>query len=88
MYNWCKPRIVVSEMLGNTVLSATKKHNILRLDERYYYDEDQYLRSRNPMQNGQSEVRRLFHLLNQAKENLAFVVKENETLYGILLDMK
>ncbi len=40
------------------------------------------------MQNGQSEVRRLFHLLNQAKENLAFVVKENETLYGILLDMK
>lgn len=73
--------------LGVTAVRDTVKM-VVMLDERYYYDEDQYLRSRNPMQNGQSEVRRLFHLLNQAKENLAFVVKENETLYGILLDMK
>ena len=73
--------------LGVTAVLDTEKM-VVMLDERYYYDEDQYLRSRNPMQNGQSEVRRLFHLLNQAKENLAFVVKENETLYGILLDMK
>lgn len=73
--------------LGVTAICDTVKMVVV-LDERYYYDEDQYLRSRNPMQNGQSEVRRLFHLLNQAKENLAFVVKENETLYGILLDMK
>ena len=73
--------------LGITAVRDTVKM-VVMLDERYYYDEDQYLRSRNPMQNGQSEVRRLFHLLNQAKENLAFVVKENETLYGILLDMK
>lgn len=73
--------------LGVTAVRDTEKM-VVMLDERYYYDEDQYLRSRNPMQNGQSEVRRLFHLLNQAKENLAFVVKENETLYGILLDMK
>lgn len=73
--------------LGITAVRDTEKMVVV-LDERYYYDEDQYLRSRNPMQNGQSEVRRLFHLLNQAKENLAFVVKENETLYGILLDMK
>ena len=58
------------------------------LDERYYYDDEQYLRSRNLMRNGQSEVRSLFHLLNQAKENLTFVVKGNETVYGILLDMK
>ena len=73
--------------LGVTAVRDTEKMGVM-LDERYYYDEDQYLRSSNPMQNGQSEVRRLFHLLNQAKENLAFVVKENETLYGILLDMK
>ena len=73
--------------LGVTAVRDTEKM-VVMLDERYYYDEDKYLRSRNPMQNGQSEVRRLFHLLNQAKENLAFVVKENETLYGILLDMK
>ena len=73
--------------LGSTAVRDTEQM-VVMLDERYYYDEDQYLRSRNPMQNGQSEVRRLFHLLNQAKENLAFVVKENETLYGILLDMK
>lgn len=73
--------------LGITAVRDTEQM-VVMLDERYYYDEDQYLRSRNPMQNGQSEVRRLFHFLNQAKENLAFVVKENETLYGILLDMK
>ena len=73
--------------LGITAVRDTEQM-VVMLDERYYYDKDQYLRSRNPMQNGQSEVRRLFHLLNQAKENLAFVVKENETLYGILLDMK
>ena len=78
--------------MGNAGLRITAVRDteqmVVMLDERYYDDEDQYLRSRNPMQNGQSEVRRLFHLLNQAKENLAFVVKENETLYGILLDMK
>ena len=73
--------------LGTTAVRDTEKMVVV-LDERYYYDEDLYLRSKNPMQNGQSEVRRLFHLLNQAKENLAFVVKDNETVYGILLDMK
>ena len=78
---------MVNAELGITAVRDTEQM-VVMLDERYYYDEDQYLRSRNPMQNGQSEVRRLFHLLNQAKENLAFVVKENETLYGILLDMK
>ena len=73
--------------IGTTAVRDIEKMVVV-LDERYYYDEDLYLRSKNPMQNGQSEVRRLFHLLNQAKENLAFVVKDNETVYGILLDMK
>ena len=73
--------------LGTTAVRDTEKMVVV-LDDRYYYDDDQYLRSRNSMQNGQSEVRKLFHLLNQAKENLAFVVKGNEAVYGILLDMK
>ena len=73
--------------LGITAVRDTERM-VVTLDDRYYYDEELYLRSMHPIQNGQSEVRRLFHLLNQAKENLSFVVKGNETVYGILLDMK
>ncbi len=76
-----------STELGITAVRDTEKM-VVMLDERYYYDDEQYLRSRNLMRNGQSEVRNLFHLLNQAKENLTFVVKGNETVYGTLLDMK
>ncbi len=76
-----------STELGITAVRDTEKM-VVMLDERYYYDDEQYLRSRNLMRNGQSEVRSLFHLLNQAKENLTFVVKGNEMVYGILLDMK
>lgn len=76
-----------STELGITAVRDTEKM-VVMLDEHYYYDDEQYLRSRNLMRNGQSEVRSLFHLLNQAKENLTFVVKGNETVYGILLDMK
>ena len=37
-----------------------------------------------------SFIQNMMHLplRNQAKENLAFVIKGNETVYGILLDMK
>lgn len=73
--------------LGITAVRDTEQMVIV-LDERYYYDDELYFRSIHPMKNGQSEVRQLFHLLNQAKENLAFVVKGNEAVYGILLDMK
>ena len=73
--------------LGVTAICDTVKMVVV-LDERYYYDDELYFRSIHPMRNGQSEVRSLFHLLNQAKENLTFVVKWNETVYGILLDMK
>lgn len=73
--------------LGVTAVRDTEKM-VVMLDERYYYDDKLYFRSIHPMKNGQSEVRQLFHLLNQAKENLAFVVKGNEAVYGILLDMK
>ncbi len=73
--------------LGVTAICDTVKMVVV-LDERYYYDDELYFRSIHPMKNGQSEVRQLFHLLNQAKENLAFVVKGNEAVYGILLDVK
>ena len=73
--------------LGSTAVRDTEQMVVV-LDERYYYDDELYFRSIHPMRNGQSEVRSLFHLLNQAKENLTFVVKGNETVYGILLDMK
>ena len=73
--------------LGITAVRDTEQMVVV-LDERYYYDDELYFRSIHPMKNGQSEVRQLFHLLNQAKENLAFVVKGNEAVYGILLDMK
>lgn len=73
--------------LSVTAVRDTEKMVVV-LDERYYYDKDQYLRSIHSVKIGYSEVRRLFHLLNQAKENLAFVVKGNEAVYGILLDMK
>ena len=73
--------------LGTTAVRDTEQMVVV-LDERYYYDDELYFRSIHPMKNGQSEVRQLFHLLNQAKEKLAFVVKGNEAVYGILLDMK
>jgi len=73
--------------LGITAVRDTEQMVVV-LDERYYYDDELYFRTIHPMKNGQSEVRQLFHLLNQAKENLAFVVKGNEAVYGILLDMK
>lgn len=73
--------------LGSTAVRDTEQMVVV-LDERYYYDDELYFRSIHPMKNGQSEVRQLFHLLNQAKEKLAFVVKGNEAVYGILLDMK
>lgn len=70
--------------LGVTAICDTVKMVVV-LDERYYYDDELYFRSIHPMRNGQSEVRSLFHLLNQAKENLTFVVKGNETVYGLSL---
>ena len=57
------------------------------LDERYYYDGNGYLRSARYYGHGMSDVRLLFHTLNQAKEELALVVMENEKLYGSLLEL-
>ena len=60
---------------------------VVLLDERYYYDEKGYLRASYYDKSGNSYVRTLFHKLNHAKENIAFIVKNNEQVYGKLLDL-
>lgn len=60
---------------------------VLLLDERYYYDEEGYLRAACFMKNGSSYVRKIFHRLNHAKESIALVVKKNEKVYNTLLDL-
>ena len=59
---------------------------VVLLDEQYYYDEKGYLRFRCSSEKDFS-VRRLFHILNQAKERLALVVKENMAVYEVLLEI-
>lgn len=51
------------------------------LDQRFFYDQRRYLRSED------QSVRRLFHQLNSAKEELMLVVKQNESIYSALLDL-
>lgn len=51
------------------------------LDQRYFYDKQRYLRSKD------RSVRRLFHQLNGAKEELMLVVKQNEPVYAALLEL-
>ena len=65
----------------NDGISEDVDRLVVLLDDRYFYDETGYLRSED------RSVRRLFHRLNQAKEELAFVVKENEAGYAVLLGL-
>lgn len=60
---------------------------VVLLDERYYYDEKGYLRASYYDKSGNSYVRTLFHKLNHEKEKIAFIVKNNEQVYGKLLDL-
>ena len=69
------------------------------LDERYYYDEGSYLRTREICEDiyettcttmcrdRKSDVRILFHQLNQAKEKLAIVIKDNPEVYDTILNL-
>ena len=79
----CRIPDVPTQLETMAVRNAEKL--VVLLDERYYYDEKGYLRS-DHSGNG-SNVRSLFHLLNQAKESLALVVKENMALYEVLLEI-
>ena len=65
----------------NDGISEDVDRLVVLLDDRYFYDETGYLGSED------RSVRRLFHRLNQAKEELAFVVKENEAVYAVLLGL-
>ena len=74
---------------------------VVVLDKRYYYDEDGYLRAKKsceapyetertrttPGEDRKSDVRILFHQLNQAKEKLAFVIKDNPAVYDTILNL-
>ena len=60
---------------------------VVILDERYHYDEEGYLRSESFVGKNLSDVRSLFHLLNQAKEGLALIIKRNKAVYQALLEL-
>ena len=59
----------------------------VQMDSRYYYDKERFLRSTKTNGIELSDVRRLFHQLNQAKESLIFVIKGNPAVYEALLDL-
>lgn len=63
------------------------KRLVIILDERYYYDQNRYLRSKYLDKEGRSDVRNLFHWLNQAKEELSIIVRENTYVYETLLTL-
>lgn len=63
------------------------KRFVIILDERYYYDQNRYLRSKYLNKEGRSDVRNLFHQLNQAKEELSIIVRENTYVYETLLTL-
>ena len=63
------------------------KRLVIILDERYYYDQNRYLRSKYLNKEGRSDVRNLFHQLNQAKEELSIIVRENTYVYETLLTL-
>ena len=63
------------------------KRLVIILDERYYYDQNRYLRSKYLSKEGRSDVRNLFHRLNQAKEELSIIVRENTYVYETLLTL-
>lgn len=63
------------------------KRLVIILDERYYYDQNRYLRSKYLSKEGRSDVRNLFHRLNQAKEELSIIVRENTYVYETVLTL-
>lgn len=57
---------------------------VLVVDERYYYDEEGYLRVRTEM-SADSSVRNLFFILSRAREKLALIVRNNREVLDSLL---
>ena len=89
-YQWVeREESVLEEVQADLKMQAVRDMDkiVLLLDERYYYDEEGYLRAACFMKNGSSYVRKIFHRLNHVKESIALVVKNNEKVYNTLLDL-
>lgn len=87
---WCREQVQQGSLEGykSVDLAVSEMNAIVEvLDERYYYDTQGYLRSGKRNADGKSEVRRLFHRLNLAKEKIALVVEGNEKVYEVLLEV-
>ena len=69
------------------LLNAYHNKPVFVMDERYYYDEKGYLRERCRKLQKPTAVRALFHHLNEAKDEFAIIVKGNEAVYEVLLDL-
>ena len=69
------------------LLKGYQNQLVFIIDERYYYDEKGYLREQRQTQQEPTAVRTLFHRLNEAREEFAIIVKGNEAVYEVLLDL-
>ena len=69
------------------LLKGDQNQLVFIIDERYYYDEKGYLREQRQKQQEPTAVRMLFHRLNEAREEFAIIVKGNEAVYEVLLDL-
>lgn len=69
------------------LLKGYQDQLVFIIDERYYYDEKGYLREQRQKQQEPTAVRMLFHRLNEAREEFAIIVKGNEAVYEVLLDL-
>ena len=69
------------------LLKGYQNQLVFIIDERYYYDEKGYLREQIQKQQEPTAVLMLFHRLNEAREEFAIIVKGNEAVYEVLLDL-
>ena len=69
------------------LLKGYQHQLVFIIDERYYYDEKGYLREQRQKQQKPTAVRMLFHRLNEAREEFAIIVKRNEAVYEVLLEL-
>ena len=69
------------------LLKGYQDQLVFIIDKRYYYDEKGYLREQRQKQQKPTAVRMLFHRLNEAREEFAIIVKGNEAVYEVLLEL-
>lgn len=69
------------------LLKGYQDQLVFIIDERYYYDAKGYLREQRQKQQKPTAVRMLFHRLNEAREEFAIIVKGNEAVYEVLLEL-